>query len=76
MIKNERIKLSATYLNGMAIAVFAVGGLAQFFGESTRITQNPGTSFHWGVLASGLASFAISIILHMVARRLLGGMDE
>jgi len=27
-VHNERIKLSATWLNGLSIAIFAVGGLA------------------------------------------------
>ena len=28
LVANEQTKLSATYLNGLAIAIFAVGGLA------------------------------------------------
>ncbi|WP_188822326.1 amino acid transporter [Brucella endophytica] len=31
LIHNERIKLLATYLNGIGIALFAVGGLAPLF---------------------------------------------
>ena len=31
LIHNERIKLLATFLNGIAIAIFAVGGLAPVF---------------------------------------------
>jgi hypothetical protein len=31
LIENERTKLTAAYLNGLAIAIFAIGGLAPFF---------------------------------------------
>ena len=36
LIHNERIKLRATYLNGLAIAVFAVGSLAPLSLMRTR----------------------------------------
>ena len=32
LIHNERTQLTATYLNGIAIAIFAVGGFAQAIG--------------------------------------------
>lgn len=31
LVSNERLKLLATFMNGIAIAVFAVGGLAPLF---------------------------------------------
>jgi hypothetical protein len=31
LVRNERLKLFATYLNGLGIALFAVGGLAPLF---------------------------------------------
>lgn len=31
LVRNERLKLFATYLNGLGIALFAVGGLAPSF---------------------------------------------
>ncbi len=31
LVNNERLKLLATFMNGIAIAVFAVGGLAPLF---------------------------------------------
>jgi hypothetical protein len=32
LVQNEQVKLTATYLNGLAIAIFAVGGLAPVVG--------------------------------------------
>ena len=32
-VHNERIKLLATFMNGIAVAVFAVGGLSPMFSD-------------------------------------------
>jgi hypothetical protein len=39
LIHNERIKLLATFLNGIAVAVFAVGGLAPLFSSLYGTTE-------------------------------------
>lgn len=39
LVANERIKFSATYANGLAVAIFAVGGFAPFI--STALSDHP-----------------------------------
>jgi hypothetical protein len=39
LIANERAKLTATYANGLAVAVFAVGGFAPFI--SATLADHP-----------------------------------
>ena len=65
LIQNEQVKLTATYVNGVAIAMFAVGGLAPIvalFSGSISITP---------LVATLLSTIcvAISAALHAFARR-------
>ncbi|MFC3446964.1 amino acid transporter [Falsochrobactrum ovis] len=66
LIHNERIKLLATYLNGIGIAVFAVGGLAPIF---SALYNSSGPSLFLilmssiCVLASGGLHYMASTIL-------------
>jgi hypothetical protein len=65
-IHNERTKLSATWLNGLA----AIGGFAptvSYFAEQNQQTLPAITS-----LAVAVACLTMSIALHLVARTLLG----
>ncbi|CAO4182082.1 amino acid transporter [Methylorubrum populi] len=64
-IHNERAKLTATYVNGVAIAVFAVGGLAPIF--AVRPSGSPPA----GTLFASAFCLCISAILHWAARRFL-----
>ncbi|WP_342150526.1 amino acid transporter [Methylorubrum sp. SB2] len=69
LIRNERAKLSATYVNGLAIATFAVGGLAPLIA-----LLSAGTPASAGAgLIYGLAGFCwiISGALHLLARGIL-----
>lgn len=65
-VHNEQVKLLATFLNGVGLAVFAVGGLAPIFASSMRFDGNSfvkvGVSF---------LCFAMGIGLHVVASRVL-----
>lgn len=69
MIRNEQTKLTATFLNGLAIALFAVGGLAPSLGMASG-----------SVPASQLVTFLMgycliaSLALHLIARRFLRRM--
>lgn len=65
LVRNERAKLTATYVNGVAIAVLAVGGLAPVF--AVRPSGTPSLS----VLASSILCFCVSAALHWAARRFL-----
>ena len=69
LVRNERAKLTATYVNGLAIAVFAVGGLSPF------ITAAGGGGFTgWG-LGCLLVCLPLSGILHLSARTALKGLE-
>ena len=68
LIRNERTKLTATWLNGLAVAAVAVGGIAPtvaiFAGSASPLTAF-GLLVTWTILAGGL---------HLVARHLLKGL--
>ena len=69
LIRNEQTKLTATYLNGIATALFGIGGLAPtlayVFGS---ISGRP-------LLAiAAIVCVVISVCLHVVARRILRGL--
>jgi len=69
--RNEQTKLSATYLNGVAIALFAVGGLA----PSVSLVSG-GTQQVWPIAVLVLGCIGISICLHWVARWILKELVE
>lgn len=68
-IANERAKISATYANGLAVALVAVGTL------SPAVSVSPTTPK--AILIQGLVGLVCligSLILHLQARRILGEM--
>ncbi len=68
-IRNEQTKLTATFLNGLAIASFAVGGLAPSVGmASGSVPASPLVAF---LMAYCLIA---SLALHLIARRFLRRM--
>lgn len=70
LVHNERIKLSATWLNGLATAAVAVGSIAPSIAAVTGATSP--------ILAAGLALFwlLIGAGLHFTARALLGRLRD
>ncbi len=68
MVENEQIKLTANWLNGVSIAMVAVGGLAPPL--SGTYAQAP-ADWSRTVLVSVLC-FCLSAGLHYAARRTLG----
>lgn len=68
LISNERTKLFATYLNGLAIAAAAVGGIGQAVAAWS------------GAVVSGIPIiatwFLISLTLHIVGQLALGRLRE
>ena len=69
LVHNERTKLSATYLNGVAIAVMAVGGLGPIVS-----VLNGGPASAIGIASVSVICLVGSITLHFLARRLLGSL--
>lgn len=68
-IHNERTKLTATWLNGISIAMYAVGGLTPMF-SSIYNSGGPGLLIVLGTMICFFAATA----LHLLARRTLKGM--
>jgi hypothetical protein len=48
LVGNEQAKLTATYVNGLAIAIFAVGGLAPLF--SNLYAAGPASVSGWAIV--------------------------
>jgi hypothetical protein len=69
LVNNERLKLLATFMNGIAIAVFAVGGLAPLFSG----LYGPSGVTRLLVLMSGVC-FSGAFALHYGASTILRGL--
>ena len=68
LIHNEQIMLTATYLNGLASAVLAIGGFAPLVSYAYGADgQSPGA-----VAAISLICLLASVALHLADRRILG----
>ena len=71
--QRERIKLRATYLNGLSIGLVLVGGLSL----PTTIAFNAQTPSELLIAASlFLFSFVASPYIHWIATKVLGGLDR
>jgi len=73
-VHNERLKLSATFLNGLAIALLAVGGVAPVLQTARTMTLQAGEWHRTIVLA--VVCLSAAGILHFFARAMLGGLRE
>ena len=69
--RNEQLKLTATYLNGIAIAFITVGVLAPMVGLLTGALTS---ALAGAVLAVGC--IVISLGIHFVARQTLRRLEE
>ncbi len=70
LIRNEQIKLTATFLNGIGVAVFAVGGLAPVF---SGFSQQGAPSL--AVAIAAIICFVTALALHWIARLILGRLE-
>jgi hypothetical protein len=66
LVANEQVKLTSTYVNGLAIAIFAVGGLAPFVAMVSGTAQ-PAALLP--IAALNIVCVLLSGILHLVAKR-------
>lgn len=69
LVANESAKLTATYLNGIGVAVLAVGGLAPLF--TSRPANAPVSA---ATVIVTLICVAVSGVLHLLARTVLGSL--
>ena len=70
LVHNERTKLSATWLNGVAIAAVAVGAIAPSiaaFAGTMSVSAAAGLAVFWLILGIGL---------HFAGRALLGLLKD
>ncbi|WP_048710768.1 hypothetical protein [Microvirga massiliensis] len=75
LIHNERVKLSASALNGVGVAMIAAGFVTPLVAMTFDV---PGSAAR-GALVTTLAALAwlvAGVSLHLLARRLLGGLQE
>lgn len=70
--RNERTKITATWLNGAAIAALAVGCFAPITASFTAAAQFQGEALV--ILVAGW--LGISAVLHLAARRTLRRIEE
>jgi hypothetical protein len=70
LVHNEQTKLTATWLNGIAIASIAVGGIAPF------VAAILGTSGFVPAFVTGVTWLTIGAGLHWMARRILRRLIE
>lgn len=73
LVANERRKLTATALNGVAVATMAAGFIAPLVAVSYGVSGARG-GFYF--LAIGAVWFLAAIGIHIVAIALLGGLRE
>jgi hypothetical protein len=71
IVANERVKLTATYLNGIAIAIFAVGAFSPTVALANGALQ---PSALLRTIALAIVCLTTSAILHSAARRSLRGL--
>ena len=70
LVHNERVKLASAYLNGLAVALFAVGGIAPTVALVTVARPVAATPFIVAVC------FVLSLLLHIAARLILGRLRD
>ncbi len=72
LVANEQVKLTATYLNGLAIAIFAVGGLAPLVAVVSGTVQAGAVQ----IVVLSTVCVAASLTLHLLARRSLKRLSQ
>ena len=72
LVHNEKAKLTATYLNGMAIALAVVGGVAPWI--TFLIQPLPASPATLTIMSFGC--ICLSLSLHFGARKMLDRLRE
>ena len=73
LVANERWKLTATALNGLAVATMVTGFVAPLVAVSYGVSGAPGNAYFTAV---GLAWFSVAFALHIAARFVLRRLKE
>ena len=72
--QTEKIKITATYFNSLAVAVFAVGGFAPLFAPVHPRFEDGGA--FWIYVASTFGCWIVSGSLHYFARLTLDRLPD
>lgn len=71
IVYNERVKLNAAFLNGLAIAVFAIGGFSPVVSGVFNESGPTGLTVFMGFIC-----FSASCGLHFLGRLILGRLKH
>ncbi len=73
-VRNEKVKLLSDFFNRAAVNALAIGVLAPLAG---LMFQNTALHIDFQVIVfGGLIFFASSVLLHLIARRILDGLED
>jgi hypothetical protein len=73
-VHNERLKLTASWLNAVATALMAAGVFAPVASQIYGFGSNRADKSL--VLISSVLCVTLSLGLHLIGRQLLGGLEE
>jgi hypothetical protein len=73
-VHNERLKLTASWLNAVATALMAAGVFAPVASQIYGFGSNRADKSL--VLISSVVCVTLSLGLHLIGRQLLGGLEE
>ncbi len=73
LIHNERRKITATAINGIAIATMVAGAVAPLIAWSYGVSNAPSGRY---LIVTSAIWFLAAICLHLIARAMLGGLKE
>ncbi|ABD87175.1 hypothetical protein [Rhodopseudomonas palustris] len=74
LVRNERLKLTANWLNTLATAIFAVGGFGPLVSYGFGLV--PSSIDRLTVIAAAGTCLVVATTIHLAARGVLGSLSE
>jgi hypothetical protein len=74
LVDNERVKLTAAWLNTIATAIFTVGGFGPIVSYGFGLV--PSSIERFTVFAAAGTCLVVATAIHLMARAVLGGLSE
>lgn len=71
LVRNEQTRLTATYVNGLAMAIFGIGCFTPLVGIPLSAGLLPSL-----IIVLVLGCMSASVGLHLLAKLILGGLEE
>lgn len=72
-VKNEQIKLTAGFMNGVASGIVLVGLVTPLVGSALGTFP---VEDAWNLMGLGLFGFVAALVLHSFARRMLANLED